>query len=288
MSDLLIRTLSEFMKIKETIHMDPDIHQRYQTLFSKYDCFSLVYNSNCIHSHKPSPRQYYKELTTVAKRSRGKDEKRNVIEKKSLDRTILGILNVINQSNYVKNLNKIRINATQDTIAMIIQEILMKCCLQIFYLKIFVRLIADMMKLSGYGSIISQEIDIFVKKFINEKEYIFNGQEGNHISEYDLFCKEQTHKAFASSKNFLILELFNENILEFDMNQYISHFIEEIKACDEKEIDLLINIMLDIMKKCGKEINENNRNYLKQNLKSIQCSSMKTLFLRDELIDLSK
>jgi hypothetical protein len=169
---------------------------------------------------------------------------------KPLDKTITSILNIINTSNYVKNLNKIRITSSNENIRHITNEILQKCCSQNLFMNVFLRLLIDMIKLSGLGPLICEEISIFATNFYDKKEYVFEAPDQNKDN-YDIFCLEQKHKINAIAKNIAIIAIFLKNIVPVDMNYYFRHFVDQLD--DDKKhstscIDIILNILIDLTK----------------------------------------
>ena len=284
MIDLIIKTISDFQTTKHTFKHCPIIDNKYTILFNKYECFfdkkdNKTYKDNHIYTFK-----HKKPLKTTSARDECSAH-RSFHQPKSIEKTLIGILNIINTSNYDKNLNKIRITSTGDNVELITNEILLKCCLQIFYLKIFVKLIKDMIALSGYKDIIDREIGKFCGLFTKDKnEYIFK-KEKLLMSDYDYFCVEQKHKVYASSKNLLILELYKEDILSLDIDVYFKHFCHEITdASVPSDIDIILHILMDIVKQCNNVITFESKTYLGTILSTIKIENKKIHFMIQEIL----
>lgn len=229
MLDIIIKTKEDFMCLKD--HKDPMIESKYMELFAKYDCFNKV----CIApvaKNKPRVVHYNPRL------------QRN----KPIEKIILSTINVINIDNYDKMLNRFRLLATKDNIVILIREILNKCCMQIFFLKIFVRLISDLKRTSGFTEEITGEIKAFVNKFVDEKEYLYKGHSATVDTIYDKFCSEQKHKNYILSKNMLITELHKAKLASFDIQVYFALLYNELIRLEKTYHDMFVQMLLDIVR----------------------------------------
>lgn len=261
MSDLIIKTFEDFQHVKETLVLSEELREKYRkNLFEKYECFSSAITVNATQHTKKGPPEY--RFKGVVKRKpahvshESLDTTPRNLPPKSLHRTIMGILNIINESNYAKNLTKIRLLSTEGNIRTIVKEIMHKCCIQAFYLGThFVKLLKDMITLSGYAEIIRDEIMKFVETFMqSDVDYYFHKARQENETEYDHFCNEQKHKVYALAKNNLVIALIKEGIVPIDINEYFIYFTKEIQRCHES--DVIIQILIDIVKIQRQEIHK--------------------------------
>lgn len=290
MIDIIIKSFDDFELVKANVVHSEDLQEKYRKiLFDKYECFSSTLThppSSIVHHHSKKSavfktvkrKNFIETHDSLLKHNGGT---------KTLDRMIMGILNVVNTSNYVKNLNKIRLQSTEENIGMIVNEILQKCCLQAFYLKIFVKLLKDMISLSGYAEQIRVEIMNFVNKFtLNDTEYIFHHEiQKEKESQYDYFCNEQKHKLYALSKNNLIIEIVNEGIVNIDINDYFEYFSKEIVRYPQS--DVIIKILIAIVKTHKSLLTVENMRSLTTFLQSVDIQNKKFSFMVEELIILN-
>jgi hypothetical protein len=230
MTDIIIFDTNFFKEIKQTLIQDESIKLKYTELFKKYNCFS---NNQPIIHHKHKIIKHYNH--------------HHPIRETNIKKQILGILNLINNSNYLKLFNKIKIIINIDNIKYIISEILNKCCLQIFYVHVFMKLFINIYEISQKDEkdIIIDTVNTYVNNFINNKEYILS--ESVIINAYDYFCFVQKHKSLINAKNIIILELFKYNILLLKQIDYIEFITKELNICIcESHIELLLNMLLEI------------------------------------------
>ena len=286
MIDLIIKTPKEFYEAKDSIKVSECLTEKYLKIFQNYECFlphcKVASTSQC----KSVP---FKTISSK-KKTGGFHEvhEKSFSGNKPIEKTILGILNVVNASNYAKNLNKIRFNSSEKTIEVIISEILHKCCLQIFYVNIFIKLIKDMISLSGYSDIIKTKIKMFVGTFSqNEDELILKKPTTvEKHTEYDIFCLEQKFKNYSIAKNTLINYLHAERlILDFDINEYFNNFCSKVEYTSS---DIIVQILIQIIKINSKDIQIELKQSLKDSLLKMHNNviNMKLNFLIQELINM--
>jgi hypothetical protein len=277
MTDIVIKTILEFKEIYNKNTVSYEIYdKKYEELFSKYECFtSKNINALYIKDIKQRGNGYHNYNT----------KPRDKQIKKPLEKIILGILNIINLDNYNKMINKLRILSTKDTISIIINDVLLKCCSQPFYLKIFVRLMSDLIATSGYKEIIVVEIYKFITLFMLEDEYILKNKD--NIKDYDLFCLQQKHKLYILGKINLIIALVKDNIIFLQISEIIFYIFENLKNIenDEYHYDILLQILIIMYKnklKCSEEIHNELLLYLECDINV----SKKIEFMTKELIEL--
>ena len=237
MTDIILISTSIFYSIKEALILDEKITQKYTDLYNKYDCFSKV--------HIPSPNVSLSSSNTfVGQRNKFKSNNHPPIRTTNLKKTIVGLLNIINDTNYLKMFNKIRIIMNPQNIEYIINELLQKCCLQIFYIKIFMKLFMNIYEISQTSEkeIISTIVNLYVNNYVDNKEYKIT--EIVMKNAYDHFCYVQKHKTYMNAKHVLILELFKNNMIKMNIKEYVEYLINEINTCDdETHIEMLLHMI---------------------------------------------
>lgn len=292
--DIIIKTFDDFILLESYPNiLTNELLEKYNKLFG-YDCFS----NKIIYKDKPYRCLNDKNDKNDKKnfRHRERDNRRKPIE-----RVILGILNIINNDNYDKILNKLRLVATEENITSIINEILNKCCSQFFFMKVFLKLIIDLVNVTGYHEIMMVNINNFIDSFVLNNEYLYIKNEvevedknKNKKTDYDNFCNDQKHKSYTLAKNLLIFELLKTGICTgIDIDRYILYFFDNLKNTstdDHYHNDLLLNILLDILKQNNVEIQQDIyielHDYFKE-YKNI-VNSKKIEFLIIEILDLIK
>jgi hypothetical protein len=228
----------EFYQKKKTIISCKDVLEKYNKFFEEYNCFS----ENAIVFVQPVIKPVIK---------------RNVIHKphkeaKTVKRHMLGILNIMNTENYKKMLLKIKIYITTDNIKEIFQEIIEKCCYQIFYLQVYFQLLQDLMNsFSEKERIIALDvINEFVEEYM-DNSYILKFSKTQ--DSYHDFCTIQRNKMLIMAKNSMIIELItktdfvkNRNIKDYSETIF-NEFLKYIKIQNEIA-DVLLNIMIELAK----------------------------------------
>jgi hypothetical protein len=285
--DIIIKTYDDFISVKSNPNiLNNELLEKYNKLFG-YDCFS----NKIIYKDKP-----YRCLNDKNDKKNFRNRERDN-RRKPIERVILGILNIINNDNYDKILNKLRLVATEENITNIINEILNKCCSQFFFMKVFLKLIIDLVNVTGYHEIMMLSINNFIDSFVINNEYLYiknNVEDKNKKTDYDNFCNDQKHKSYTLAKNLLIFELLKTGICRgIDIDRYILYFFDNLKntiAEDNYHNDLLLNILLDILKQNNVEIQQDIYIELYDyflEYKNI-VSSKKIEFLIVEILDLIK
>jgi hypothetical protein len=272
MTDLIIITPSIFNIIKSELTKNAIIEKKYRDLYAKYKCFSNV----SVVTTTPILNTRFNRHKTVYN---------SISKPTNLKKQILGILNVINDSNYLKMFNKIRMIITTENTYYITSELLQKCCLQIFYVHIYLKLFMDIYQFLKLDEkkIMLENVNKYVNDFIIKKEYLLIDKEIlPPDTAYDYFCYVQKHKAMINGKNIIILELLKTNILSLKLEDYILYITDElnITIC-ESHIELLLQMLLNIKKSHSTNITINakiifdktNNQKIKFMINDLQCST---------------
>lgn len=269
MTDIIIISPNIFNIIKSDLIKNDVIEKKYRDLYAKYKCFSNISVVTI-----PIQNTRYNRHKTVY----------NISKPTNLKKQILGILNVINESNYLKMFNKIRMIITTENTYYITSELLQKCCLQIFYVHIYLKLFMDIYEFLKLDEkkIMLDNVNKYVNDFIINKEYLLIDKETSQDTAYDYFCYIQKHKSIINGKNIIILELLKTNLLSLKLEDYIVYITGEldITIC-ESHIELLLQMLLNIKKSHSTNITINakiifdktNNQKIKFMINDLQCSS---------------
>lgn len=252
MTDIVIKTVDEFKRdevLVENYKQHDEIEKKYANLFTTFDCFL---NKGPITLFVPRDKdsrpkhfqqsQHHRHHTKETVRERKRKDK-------TIDETIMGIVNIINASNYSKMFNTIRLMSNDNNISIITKVIIVNTCNNPFYINLFTKLIIELAMISTYKEIILCELTNFIHCFIEKEEYIFKPKANN--SGYDIFCDQQKHKSYVLCKNNFILKLHVDGIHKTNVTDYLNHFINELagdKIDDEYHKTLLLQLLMDCMK----------------------------------------
>lgn len=282
MTDIIVISLEEFNKIKNTITLDLQIKEKYEGLFNKYDCFFKTNIGNNGVIPKKGQSTYSKKEPVFEVMSKTHYPKKI----KTTSQEVTGLLNIMNRQNYSKVLSKFRFLLSKENIQSVMKEILIKCCLQIVYKDLYIRLILDITELSGYDDVIRSSLALFFDDYISKKQIVFCGNNKTDICEYDIFCNQQKHKSITLARNILFLDLFKHKLLKVDINHYIQYIIECVDQHlnDEYHLDIILSIILHIMDSSF-DISEENLTKIINILDNItiNCPNKKILFTLDNI-----
>lgn len=283
MTDFIQYNKESFFAIKNTILLEDSIKDKYDIIFNSHDCFnnmifiSIVKNKKDIGSF---PKNIVKLNT--------QDVKRKIFMKpirKPIDSTENGyikkcksILNIINDTNYTKQLSKLKFLIDNDNIDEIIEVIVNISILQVFYIHIFVKLLTD----------INQNHKI--RKFLNEyimsyldKGFCYNFDNVQSSNEYDMFCDIQKHKTRMISTGKVMFIYIHNSLCDISKKEFINIIMSNILRYNDNE--LIIDVCLNILKEC-KSICTNIHNEIPNNIINIvnkDVLNTKLLFLIEKL-----
>lgn len=270
MTDIIVISPTTFDAVRKSIIIDTNIKTKYDQIFEKYECFFKtnigpknvdVKHSKYNHQTRSKDACYH-SVDPVAIKPKPKRQR-------TLNQEILGLLNVLNKSNYNKVLSKFRLLSSKDNISFLIEEILNKCCLQIAYVGYYTQLLLDLIEVSGYSSQIIKSVEIFYKNLLESDYLIFHNEHTK--DDYDTFCSEQKHKHLVKAKNSLILILHKNNILTMNVNDYINFVLMHLQKSlkDTFHLDLILSVIVDIVSSARDKINFHNHFKLISTLKSV-------------------
>lgn len=268
MTDIIVISPTTFDGVRKSITVDPVTKAKYDQIFEKYECFfkTNIGPKNVEVKHNKYTHQSRKDNTYHAVDPVVKPRPKR---QKTLNQEILGLLNVLNKSNYNKVLSKFRLLSSKDNISFLIEEILNKCCLQISYVSYYTQLLLDLIEISGYSSQIIKAVEIFYKNLLESDYLIFHNE--SIKEDYDSFCLEQKHKQLVKAKNSLILILHKKNILTLDINDYINFVLLHLQNSlkDTFHLDLILSVIVDIVSSEKDKINFYNNFKMVSHLKTV-------------------
>lgn len=274
MTDIIIINRLQFEEKRSDVDKDSAIYKKYGSLFLKYQCFSNTYinlftppkgngefsykNTNNNHNHSSGGRYN----NNYNKKPHHFIEDRNPFlskKPKELSKIILGILNVLNNENYNKMIAKIRLLKSDVNIEDIIVEILDKCCLQVFYLNIYMRLVQDIINLctEAEKKIALASINKYVDNYIDNSEWKNEYIKSENEEDYNAFCGSQKLKSTLIAKNMMANRLMTMFELNRTVNDYALLIINDLKVHLEiknENVCIILIQMLIYMSKTVKDI----------------------------------
>lgn len=210
-----------------------------------------------------------------------------------LRRQLKGLLNVINKNNFNKIFNKIKPLIVDANILIITDVILDTACFQVFYIKIFLGLLDEVIKLSSEEgkSIVNECISKFINDFITDELYMYKTT-GSH-NKYHEFCLLQKHKCLVTSRNHVMLELIKSgHCQEWTVQSYCDNLLMTVSNLQyddhcsnvDSNIDIIICMVKDIK---TKEPNVRITQTYIDTLKSLLNNSQRLKFIVDDIAKLS-
>lgn len=240
---------------KKYIHLhninNPKLEEKYNTLYSKYECFSDTFQYVKVNKSGGGGFIHHNKTNDYRKSKGGYN--------KDFRKTVNGFINKINISNYDIFIAKLRLLLSYDNLPIIINIIIKNSVYQDSYINLLVKLLCDLIDNSGLngGTKLIKEIIIqdYIE-FVNNNAYkIINNIE--ELDNFDKFILKQKHKKEFINKNKYFIQLTNniqENLINF--NDYFEvlwiWFLDEYnnycKDRNEYYIDIFINIFIEISK----------------------------------------
>lgn len=244
-----------------------DISKKYEDMFVKYDCFSNSTNyivttkvfpskqnnyskakSHSVHSQYDNKKKFT-SITRVTRRTIGVSD---TPDRHYLKR-VKAILNVINDSNFDKQLNKLKFIIQEDNIDNIMEILINSAVLQVFYIHIFVKLFKELLD-GSFKAHVLRALDNFVSEFISQNAIKYPIFDQSEYSEYDCFCLQQKHKTMVTSKACFIINIIKHGMTAQPLDSltdYLSMSLSELVPSAlnvDLELDIILNIMLDVKK----------------------------------------
>lgn len=229
MTDLIKIPKSIFYSYKEDYNSDTsDVAKKYDAVYSKFTCFT---NPSVVLITKP-PRKHQSNNTE------------RKYANKDIYKIILGFLNVLNNANYAKIVNKLSLLITPETIQIIVNEILRICTIQIFYVKLYIQLLRDLLErcCSAERIIAFMCIKKYGADYFAKKEWIYKKKLAN--SQYADFCLLQKFKTHILAKNTLLLRLHHEFDDKLMPETYLNDLLNDLEMLPQDNITLILELLL--------------------------------------------
>ena len=203
-----------------------NVAKKYDLIYATYTCFTnppvvLVAKTTRKHQSHNNERKYVN---------------------KDIYKTILGFLNVLNSANYTKIVNKLSILITPDNIQVIVNEILRICTIQIFYVKLYIKLLRDLLercctaeRITAFLCIKKYGADYFAKK-----EWIYKRKTATTV--YADFCLLQKFKTHVLAKNILLSQLHREFDDQLVPKNYATELLDD--CLKQEDITLILEVFL--------------------------------------------
>lgn len=292
----------EIITINRNVFIEKKINKINEIIKAKYDDIYKIYQCFTVTTLIPPSIVKYHEDNRVYK-NRKKIEKKEesyfTNRKKDLHKTVLGIFNILNRDNYNKMLSKMRLIKNEVNIAFIINDLLDKCTIQIFYLNIYIRFLYDIEKLCTPQErlLVVNCFNVFIKDHVNKREWITEKIIESY-SDYNAFCDSQKRKNIILAKNKILCNLFNMyNDLDIGIDDYIIQLVNDLKSLcfsdnkvdnDDCNIILIVQMILDIIKSYKQYNNQINFQILQESLDDIKntISNKKLQFLIEDFAKL--
>lgn len=252
MVELISYSVSDFLQRKGvTPPIDENMKKKYDALLASADCFfsngfiNKAYVKPVAPNAIRAPQVRNKTFVKPNKGLIGSYDKHYIKKAKS-------ILNVINSSNYDKQLNKMNFIMDSENANEIVPLILSVGVMQIFYVTLFVKLLVDISK--EYKARVIQHVDDFITKLLESKFGISITQ--NNENNYDSFCDMQKQKQAIISSGVFALHLIQRGLTKYNTDHYMDILLEicNEKKDDETLIDIILHILLESKKIVGKNI----------------------------------
>jgi hypothetical protein len=259
MTDIIIINRSQFQEKRlEEVDKDSVIYKKYGELFLKYQCFSNTHinlftppKGNFSYKNSGNGNEHHNKYNNYSKKPHFTEDRNSFLSRKpkELSKIILGILNILNNENYNKMVAKIRLLKSETNIGDIIGEILDKCCLQVFYLNIYMRLLQDITNLCTdvEKKISVNSINKYVDNYIDNSEWKNEYIKTVDEDEYNAFCGSQKLKSRLIAKNMMANRLMTMFELNRTVEEYASMIISDLKINLEMKNENVCIILIQML-----------------------------------------
>lgn len=280
MNDILL-SIDDFEKRKDRFKLDEQVRDRYQKLFSKYECFNKL-----VYFHKGTTTS--KHLSEATPRVR-KSPMSYTHERKSPKKTLTMLWNTLNESNYTKISHRLRFMVNHDNINTVMQELVQMAIFHSIYKKYFVLLLKDVLAMASPRD---SAIDILKKIIVSFDKSYFILDTNDRSASYDDFCKQQKHKHKVSSTIEFLIDATTMDALDFKLNtiweKLASYYIEVSKE-DPYYYDILLHCIGILVEKGNTETIHTIKHDMYQTLSQLRdchTNKMKLVFLSQKIFKL--
>lgn len=235
MTDIIVVERDQFISLRKLYEQNSALWAKYEHIYKTYSCFnaSMVITPKNIYPVKQN-----KNTQRVDFARRQCREK--VI--KDIDRTLMNIMNILNEKNYNKMLSRIRIIKDEENIQKIVKLILKMCSHQLIYIDLYLQFLNDIKEYSNSTElyIINTTINDYCNNFIRNREWIIESP----IDNYDWFCDYQKLKIKVLSINIIIFKLSKIFDIDIDINDYMSKLLEGLQDTNDDTIMLILELLI--------------------------------------------
>lgn len=245
--DIIIHTPDVFYQVCDTCSIPSDISQKYEDLFASYECFSKSTGATT------TPHIFNKSKVSRSYQNDGDRRRKEYtlrLHEKPLHKALMGVLNILNNTNYTKVLTKIKILSSSSNIDTICGSIIKKGITEPMYCSLFVKLLDDIAHSLSYEKEVTKAVNDFIQRFVSSELVFANSP--LHTDEYVKFCAEQKHKTNTTSANAFVLQLYTKTTyICMPITEYITQIWEMLniytnsETWDEFHVDLLLHLMID-------------------------------------------
>jgi hypothetical protein len=224
-----------FLDHQSKVLVPDNIKDKYKIFFDSYDCFSkLTGTLSPFKNVKHTPKSY--DYDKRRKESR---------ENKPLCRSVLGLLNVLNTSNYSRILAKVKLLTTESNVQSICKDIIKKGSIESMYANLFVKMIFDMHDSLGYHEAILGCLTDYLDEHYTGQKYICTNF--GDTQSYDVFCGEMKHKNESISAHNFILEIYKVSKVPLKpCDEYLLNLCNLIPTVCPNEylLDILLHLLI--------------------------------------------
>lgn len=235
MTDIIVIERDQFILLRKLYEQNPSLWAKYENIYKTYACFNttIVITPKNTYSLKQNKTNQKVDISRRICKER-------VV--KDIDRTLMNIMNILNEKNYNKMLSRIRIIKDEENIQKIVHLILKMCSHQLIYIDLYMKFLNDIKDYSNSTElyIINNTINEYCNNFIKNREWIIDSP----IDNYDWFCDYQKLKIKVLSINIIIFKLFKMFNIDIDINDYMSKLMEDLKDTNDDTIMLILEILL--------------------------------------------
>lgn len=266
MTDIIVIEREQFIVSRKLYEKNSALWTKYENIFKTYTCF----NANII----ITPKNSYLVKPNNKHIQRIETSRRVCREKviKDIDRTLMSIMNILNERNYNKMLSRIRIIKDEENIQKIVILIFKMCSHQLIYIDLYIKLLNDIKDYSSTTElyIINNTINEYCSNFIKNREWVIE----TPVNNYDWFCDYQKLKIKVLALNIIIFKLSKMFDIDIDINTYISTLMSDLKNTNDDTIMLILELLL---------YNRKNNNMDIDNLDDIPITNKKIEFMLEDL-----
>lgn len=236
-----------------------ELISRYEAIFKAHECFSFTSmyampsskpKGGGAGAHKHALPYGARHATKRHPPQQAQPRARRPVESehdKPFSKRVKSILNVLNDGNYDKQLNKLRLVIQNDNVTEVANTILHTAISQVFYVRLFVRLIKDL-QFTSFRHMITDAVDSFVKGFVSNREISVSPPVPEGATAYDEFCLLQKRKLLCVSKGVVIAHMFANGLTTASIQDFTEYVCSEATSPerDDTTVDIVLQLLAGI------------------------------------------